>query len=192
MENRNYSGIYRIMHWAIAITMLLLLFTIFLRLTWLNRDNIAQIIKANLPPSDKPLSEKEIMTIARSIRKPMWEWHIYLGYVLTGLYVIRMTLPFLGQMKFSSPFNKDLSAKVKFQYWVYLIFYVCVAISLTTGLLIEFGPENIKDPAEEIHVLSIYYLVTFMILHFGGVLLAEMTSDQGIVSRIVSGIKRKS
>lgn len=82
------------MHWAIAITMLLILFTIFLRLTWMNRDNMANIIKNYLSTTDKTLSEKEIMTLARQIRKPMWDWHIYLGYVLTGLYIVRISLPF--------------------------------------------------------------------------------------------------
>ena len=156
MENKSYSTIYRIMHWAIAFTLLFILFTIFLRLTWLNRETVANIIKANLP-ADKTLSDKEIMTI--------------------------------GQMKYSSPFKKELSTKVKFQFWVYIIFYICVAASLFTGLMIEFGPESLKDQMEEIHVLSIYYLITFLILHIGGVLLAEFTSDKGIVSRIVSGKK---
>ena len=176
------------MHWAIAFTLLFILFTIFLRLTWLNRETVANIIKANLP-ADKTLSDKEIMTIARQIRTPMWHWHIYLGYILTGLYIIRISLPFFGQMKYSSPFKKELSTKVKFQFWVYIIFYICVAASLFTGLMIEFGPESLKDQMEEIHVLSIYYLITFLILHIGGVLLAEFTSDKGIVSRIVSGKK---
>lgn len=188
MDNRNYSTIYRIMHWAIAIILLLILFTIFLRLTWLNRENVANIIKANLP-ADKTLTAKEVMTIARQIRKPMWDWHIYLGYIMTGLYIIRISLPFFGQMKYSNPLRKELSGKVKFQFWVYIVFYLCLATSLFTGLMIEFGPESLEKPMEEIHVLSIYYLVTFLILHIGGVLLAEFTSDRGIVSRIVSGKK---
>ncbi|MBP6532871.1 MAG: cytochrome b/b6 domain-containing protein [Bacteroidia bacterium] len=191
MENRNYSLIYRIMHWAIAITMLLILFTIFLRLTWMNRDNMANIIKNYLSTTDKTLSEKEIMTLARQIRKPMWDWHIYLGYVLTGLYIVRISLPFFGQMKYSNPLRKELSGKLKFQFWVYIVFYLCLATSLFTGLMIEFGPESLEKPMEEIHVLSIYYLVTFLILHIGGVLLAEFTSDKGILSRIVSGEKKK-
>jgi cytochrome b561 len=190
MENRSYSTIYRIMHWAIGFTMLFILFTIFLRLTWLNRENVANIIKANLP-ADKTLTEKEIATLARQIRKPMWDWHIYLGYILTGLYIIRISLPFFGQMKYSNPIKKDLTTKIKFQFWVYIFFYLCVATSLFTGLMIEFGPEALKDPMEDIHVLSIYYLVAFLILHLGGVLMAEFTSDKGIVSKIVSGSKSK-
>ena len=40
---------------------------------------------------------------------------------------------------------------------------------------------------EDIHVLSIYYLVPFIIIHLTGVLWAEFTDQKGIVSRIVSG-----
>jgi cytochrome b len=42
---------------------------------------------------------------------------------------------------------------------------------------------------EEIHVLSIYYLVAFIVLHIGGVLYAEFTISKGIISKIVSGNK---
>jgi len=190
MENRNYPVIYRIMHWSIAFCMIFLLITIFLRLTWMNKEHIANIIQGFLAATDKSLSREELIVLAKQIRKPMWNWHIYVGYILTGLFFIRLALPFFGKMKFSNPFNKQLSLKVKFQYWVYLIFYACVAISLITGMTIEFGPKNIKSFMEEIHVLSIYYLIPFLIIHAGGVLMAEFTTQPGIISSMVSGTKK--
>ncbi|MFZ1806312.1 MAG: cytochrome b/b6 domain-containing protein [Cyclobacteriaceae bacterium] len=45
---------------------------------------------------------------------------------------------------------------------------------------------------EEIHVLSIYYLVPFIVVHLTGVLLAEFTDQKGIVSRIVSGESKEN
>lgn len=190
MENRNYSTVYRIMHWAIAICMALLLLTIFLRLTWMNKDHVADIIQNYLSSTGQSLSREQLIVLAKQIRQPMWDWHIYLGYTLVGLYSIRMMLPFFGQMKFSNPLGKQHSPKIKFQLWVYLVFYVCVGISLITGLIIELGPKNLKKTIEEIHVLSIYYLITFIVLHISGVLLAEFTNQQGIISKIVSGISR--
>ncbi len=191
MEARTYSPIYRIMHWAIAICMILLLITIFLRMTWLNKNNVADIIQEYLSTKDTTLSRDEMVALAKKIRKPMWEWHIYLGYVLSGLIFIRLTLPFFGSMKFANPLDKQLSATVKFQYWVYVVFYVSVVISLVTGLIIELGPKSMKDSMEEIHVLSLYYLIPFLIIHLAGVLQAEFTSHKGIISRIVSGKKEK-
>ena len=189
MENRNYSPIYRIMHWAIALCMILLLFTVFLRLTWMNKDNVADIIQNYLSTKDITLSREELIVLAKQIRKPMWDWHIYLGYILTGLFCLRITLPLFGTMKFASPFNKELPFKVKFQFWVYLVFYLCMAISLITGLIIKFGPKNLKSSMEEIHELSLYYFIPFLIIHLAGVFMAEFTTQPGIISRIVSGFK---
>ena len=187
MENTRYSKVYRIIHWAIAVSFLLLLITIFLRLTWMNKNNVAAIIQEYLSGIGQNLSQDQLITLAKKIRQPMWNWHIYIGYVLVGLFCIRFLLPVFGHMKFQNPFAKNLSTKMKFQKWTYIIFYVCVIVSLITGLIIEFGPKEMKKPMEEIHVHSIYYLIAFIAIHLIGVLIAEFTNEKGIISRIVSG-----
>lgn len=188
MQTRNYSKTYRILHWLIAFAFLLLLITIFLRKTWMEKNHVAEIIQTFLKDNGyTALPQDEAISLAKKIRKPMWEWHIYLGYFLTGLYCIRLAVPFFGKMKFSSPFKEGLNTKTKFQFWVYLVFYTCTAVSLITGLIIEFGPKVYKKPMEEIHELSLYYLLSFMILHFAGILIAEFTSNKGLISRIISG-----
>ena len=188
MQTRNYSKTYRILHWLIAFAFLLLLITIFLRKTWMEKNHVAEIIQTFLKDNGyAALPQDEAISLAKKIRKPMWEWHIYLGYFLTGLYCIRLAVPFFGKMKFSSPFKEGLNTKTKFQFWVYLVFYACTAVSLITGLIIEFGPKVYKKTMEEIHELSLYYLLSFMILHFAGILIAEFTSNKGLISRIISG-----
>lgn len=187
--NREYSKIYRILHAAIGITFLLLLITIFLRLTWMNKNNVAAIIQDYIGSTDLVLSQDQAIAIAKKIRQPMWQWHINLGYILTGLFALRFALPLFGHMKFQKPFGKSLTAKQKFQKWTYIIFYVFVVISLGTGLLIVWGPEAWEKPLENIHVLGIYYILAFIALHWGGVLIAEFTDQKGIVSRIISGGK---
>jgi len=190
MKTTTYSRIYRIIHWTIAISFLLLLVTIFLRLTWMNKYHVAGIIQEYLKGTDQTLSQDQLIVLAKQIRKPMWDWHIYLGYVLTGLFSIRFILPLFGELKFQSPFTTGLTAKQKMQKWSYLIFYVCVIISLITGLLIEWGPKDWKKPLEEVHVLGIYYLVAFIVVHISGIIIAELTDQKGIVSRIINGGNR--
>ncbi len=189
MEKANYSRIYRIIHWAIAVSFLLLLITIFLRLTWMNKNNMAAIIGDYLSGTTQKLSQEQILDLAKKIRKPMWDWHIYIGYVLVGLFSIRFLLPAFGHMKIQNPFEKNLSVKIKFQKWSYIIFYACVIVSLTTGLMIKFGPTEYKETMENIHVLGIYYLVVFIAIHLAGVFIAEFTNQKGIISSIVSGTK---
>ena len=191
MEKMNYSKIYRIMHWAIAISFMLLLITIFLRLTWMNKNNVSDIIQEYLKDQDMVLTQDQSIVLAKKIRKPMWEWHIYLGYVLTGLMVVRMLLPLFGEMKFQNPLAQNLSTKDKFKKWTYVVFYVCVIVSLITGLFLELGPESLEHTMEDIHVLSLYYLIPFLVIHLAGILMAEFTEDKGIVSRIISGFKTK-
>lgn len=187
MEMKEYPKVYRIIHWAIAISFLLLLITIFLRLTWMNKYNVAAIIQDYLNGTGQSLSQEELIDLAKRIRQPMWNWHIYIGYMLVGLFSIRFMLPPFGHMKFQNPLGKGLSAKVKFQKWTYIIFYLCVIASLTTGLIIEIGPKGLKKPMEEIHILGIYYLTAFIVIHLAGVLIAEFTDQKGIISRIISG-----
>lgn len=191
MEKTKYSKVYRIIHWAIAVSFMLLLITIFLRLTWMNKNNVAIIIQDYLKDTDQILSQEQLIVLAKKIRQPMWIWHIYIGYVLVGLFIIRFILPAFGHMKIQNPFGKNLSAKMKFQNWTYIIFYFFVIVSLATGLIIELGPKEFKKTMEEIHILGIYYLIAFIAIHLIGVLMAEFTDQKGIISRIVSGTKNK-
>ncbi len=117
----------------------------------------------------------------------MWDWHIYTGYVLTGLFALRFMLPVFGQMKFQDPLGKGLSTTARFRRWSYLVFYAFVVISLATGLLIVWGPEAWEKPLEQVHVLGIYYLLAFIVVHLTGVVKAEFTDGKGIISRMISG-----
>ena len=187
MEQKSYSAIYRILHWAIAMSFVLLLVTIFLRLTWMNKNNVAAIIQDQLAVTGQQLSPDQAITLAKKIRQPMWAWHIYMGYVLTGLFAIRFMLPVFGHMKFQDPLQKGLSSTSKLRKWTYLLFYAFVVTSLATGLLIVWGPKEWKDPLEQIHVLGIYYLLAFIAVHLAGILRAEFTDGKGIISSIVNG-----
>lgn len=173
-----------------ALTTLLLVFTIFLRLTWLNKYNVADIITQYATEQHIDINSEQAIKLAKTIRKPMWQWHIYLGYLLTGIIGVRMLLPLLGEMRIRTPWASNLTSKQRLQFSAYLLFYVGIIISLITGLLIEFGPKEYKHNLEEVHELALYYLLPFMVIHLTGVLLAEFGPEKGIISKIVSGSKK--
>ena len=172
------------MHWAIAFCMLFMLFTIFLRLTWMNKIHVSEILNTELTQRDISLSPDELVLIAKKIRKPMWNWHVYIGYVLIGLYGLRLILPFFDEMKFKSP-KRELTLKNKFKRWTYLFFYIGLTLILATGFLIVNGPAEWKKGLESIHELSLYYILTFIVIHFTGILIAENGSEKGITSKII-------
>src|SRR5690606_2406475 len=96
---QSYSKVYRIFHWAIAFSFVLLLITIFLRLTWMNKENMAGIIGVYLTDNELSLSQDQLIVLAKQIREPMWQWHVYIGYVLVGLFSLRFMLPLFGDRK---------------------------------------------------------------------------------------------
>lgn len=188
----NYTRLYRVFHWTIAISFFLLLITIFLRLTWMNKNSVAGIIGNYLNETGQTLTQEQLITLAKQIREPMWKWHTFIGYFLTAIFSLRFLLPLFGIMKFQNPFLKKLNLKERFQKWVYLAFYLGVTVSLTTGLLMEFGPRTLKDALEGLHVLSLYYLIPFIVIHLAGVFMAEISEQKGIVSRLLGGVKPPS
>jgi cytochrome b len=57
--------------------------------------------------------------------------------------------------------------------------------------MIEFGPATLRHSMAAIHVLSIYYLVAYIIIHLLGVIIAELTDQPGIISRTISERKTR-
>lgn len=187
MREQRFNLAHRLIHWAIAFTVLFLLLTILLRMGWMNKDHVGNIIQQNLGKSDIHINTKDAALIGKAVRKPLWNWHILAGYTLIGLYLVRMILTATQGIAYEDPFSKTTKTKEKFQAWVYIIFYCLLAVSLFTGFMIENGPKSLQHKMELIHVQGLYYLVAFIILHIGGVMLAEFGPEKGIISRIISG-----
>ncbi len=187
MKEKRFSLASRLIHWAIAVTVLFLLFTVFLRMGWMNKDGMGAILKESLHAKGIEISEKDAAIIGKDIRRPMWDYHILAGYVLIGLYLIRIIITSFQGITFRNPFVKETSTKEKFKSWLYIIFYVLFASSLFTGFMVVNGPESFKDIMEAVHVKSLYYMLVFIILHIAGVFLANSYEEKGIISKMVSG-----
>ncbi len=180
----SYTLLDRLLHWALALTILFILLTVFLRLNWMEKNHVAAILTDNLSNLDIEITKEQAIKIAKQIRKPMFEWHLTIGYVVSGIFVLRIIYNSIKKNLYNPQ-----TAKEKFQAWVYRVFYFLLGITLITGLLIKFGPDTFHDLAEEIHVLTLYYVVPFLVLHFTGIILAELGSKKGIVSKMIGGDK---
>jgi cytochrome b561 len=186
----SFTRAHRILHWLIAFTFLFIIVTVLLRMGWMNKDHMAAITSGSLHNRQVNLSREDAIAVGRAIRRPMWDIHIYAGYVLIALYCIRLAVMRIEGPVFRNPFSGKLSRKERFKSWVYLVFYVCLGISLSTGACIEFiGKRSPGTYAvmKAVHVQSLYYSLAFIFLHVGGLVLAELGSDQGIISRMVHG-----
>ncbi|MGQ7854405.1 cytochrome b/b6 domain-containing protein [Pedobacter sp. WC2501] len=187
MREKRFNLASRVIHWAIAFAIMFLLLTVFLRLGWMNKDAMGEILREALQKKGIQLSQADAAAIGKEIRRPMWSYHVITGYVLIGLYLIRMGITFIQGIAFKNPFSKQTSPKDKFKSWLYIIFYVLFATSLFTGFMVVNGPKEIKEIMEAIHVKSLYYMLSFIVLHIGGVLLADIGGEPGIVSKMIRG-----
>ncbi len=183
---KNYTAFDRLLHWALAFTFLFMMLTVFLRLTWMEKNNVAEIITNSLAAINIDISYDQAVKVAKNIRKPMFDWHITIGYFVTGIFVLRLLFYVFNKGNFNPKTGSEF-----FQLWVYRIFYILLGITLITGLLLKFGPESIEHDAETVHKLTLYYAIVFMFLHFAGLILAENTRKKGIISKMVGGSRRR-
>lgn len=186
-RTRIYDLVHRFLHWGIAITMSMTLLTILLRLGWMNKFHVADILDAELTMRGIELDESERIRIAKQIRKPMWDWHIYSGYALAVLFGLRLLYNRITGNGFHSPFRKQTVLHEKIASWSYLLFYVFIFGSLVTGLLIEHGPREWRKGLESVHEWSLYYLIAFILLHFVGLYISERTTDAQKVRKMWAG-----
>ena len=140
----------------------------------MNIPKMASIVQAQLAQREITISYRDAIQLVKPIRKPMWDWHFYLGYILTGLLSFRLGLHFAKTMKFQSPFSPSLKPIERFKNSCYLVFYTLFFTSLVTGIVMKWGPKEYKHDIEAYHELSIYYLIGYIFIHLGGVLLQEI------------------
>ena len=141
---------------------------------------------------DISVTTDQAKILAKSIRAPMWEWHILLGYALAALVVWRIALFFTESGKQNYQNLKKESFHKKMVKLGYIAIYVIIAFMTVSGLVIEFYQELglVKDTAhdiKEIHELVYNALLIFVPLHILGVLVAENKDEKGILSNMVNG-----
>ena len=187
MREKRFNLASRLIHWAIAFVFLYILLTVLLRMGWMNRGTVAALAGESLAKDGAAVTKDQVTNVGRAVRRPMWDTHIIAGYVLIGLYVIRMIINMVQGLGFDNPLKQGLSGYRKFKSWVYVIFYIFLFGSLLTGILIEFGPHSIHEVSEDIHKLSLYYMIAFIVLHLVGVIIADGGKERGIISKIISG-----
>lgn len=155
----------------------------------MNKDHVGQILQSELIKRDITLSGKEASLVGKAIRFPMWQWHTVAGYILLGLYIVRMVVLKIEGATFESPFKRNISGKDRLRSTIYLLFYICFATSLLTGIVLVWGNDwpSLRKVAKVFHMQGMYYAVGFVVLHLGGLVLAELGKNKGIISRMIHG-----
>jgi cytochrome b561 len=189
-SHMKYSLRFRIWHWLNAFVVLGLLGTVFLRKTFLSWRTNSEILMSKLAEINIDIAQEEAKILAKAVRAGMWEWHILLGYALAFLMLYRVALFF-----FDSSQKESFSSLILHKKMVHISYYILYAILFfmsISGLVIYFyeALSLSKDTAHEIkemHEFLYNYILIFVPLHLGGVVVAESRGESGIISRMIHG-----
>jgi len=183
-----YSKLLRIWHWLNAITILGLLGTFFLRKTFLSWRTNSELIIQKFELEAIEVSTEIAKATAKAIRAPMWEWHIIFGYILAGLIIFRIVIFLKEGLSY-----KDTSSLHRTSITVlYTIFYLLVTFMAISGIILNLGADyslskDLLHSIKDIHEYVAWFFVFFVPFHIGGVVVAELTDEKGLISKMFSG-----
>ena len=183
-----YSKLLRIWHWLNAITILALLGTFFLRKTFLSWRTNSELIIQKFAEYDITVTTEIAKVVAKTIRAPMWEWHIIFGYVLASLILFRIYIFAKEGISF-----KDTASLHKIGVsLLYIVFYLLIIFMTISGITLHIGADmgiskDILSSIKDIHEPVAWFFVVFVPLHIGGVIVADLTQERGLVSKMISG-----
>ena len=158
-SQHHFPLLHRLLHWGLALTMMVMLLTVLLRMGWMGKNHMAAMIDQGLVKLGIIITDKQAVSIARAIRGVMFKWHVYFGYGVTGLVFARFIYMFKWGTHYQSAFSSQATAKQKAQAWVYWGFYAGVTTSVITGLLLDFLPHHTKTYHDAMSLVIVYFFL---------------------------------
>lgn len=198
----------RLWHWFNAAVITGLLLTVALRKLFFGVRANAQWIQAKALAAGTPLAPTTAIGIAREWQKQLWAFHIYLGYALAALLIIRLAVAMIHGESAWGHFKRSLKqfrsthtperGEARHYFLVrslYLSFYMAVGFMVLSGLFLVFkenlDPEGLwAESVHEVHEFFQWYFIVFIAAHMIGVIRAELGKHKGIVSAMLHGGQR--
>lgn len=203
---KDYRGSIRFWHWANALLISLQLISILFQRVIVKAKTAVPEFQQTLSKDHVTISTQQGRALAHIISERIWEWHIYFGWALVALWVLRLGLQLTrpSELRFSArllevlrryrlapPADKSQTGKILFAKTTYALFYFFLTIMVATGLIMIYEDTAFFGPmhhnAGEIHNVTMYLIIGFIVLHVVGVVWAESKEDHGLISRMVGG-----
>jgi Ni/Fe-hydrogenase 1 B-type cytochrome subunit len=202
-----HSRSMRIWHWGTFIIIFGSLITVLLAKTVLNTRTNIPLVQETLKQGNVTVSADQAKSVAHEFNDIIWHWHIYIGYVLSALLLFRILFEFFQpqEQKFIPILKKalqylkqpEIDKQAAKHYLVvrciYLLFYFSLFVQVCTGLFMAYSDEipNLKAArsiASNIHSVFMWVILTYIVAHIGGVVLAELNKkSKGVVSDMING-----
>jgi Ni/Fe-hydrogenase 1 B-type cytochrome subunit len=197
----------RIWHWGTFIIIFGSLITVLLAKTIFNTWRNIPMVQETLKQGNVTVSADQAKSVAHEFNDIIWHWHTYIGYVLAALLLFRILFEFFQpqEQKFIPILKKALKylkqptvdkQNVKhylFVRFAYITFYFSLFVQVCTGLFMAYSDDDdslksARSLASNIHSVFMWIILLYVVLHIGGVILAELgKKNKGIVSDMIHG-----
>lgn len=151
----------------------------------MNKNVVINAVERNIQTVELTRTQK--MGVAKEIRNQMWPWHPRAAALMVLCIAIRLIYMARQGIRFPSPLDSKRSARERMQGSLYVLFYLFVIVQILTGMYLEHIGGSLKGPLEAIHKLAIVWFPLFVLLHVGGIVLAELSDKKGITSKMIGG-----
>ncbi|MGF1725682.1 cytochrome b/b6 domain-containing protein [Photobacterium nomapromontoriensis] len=184
----HFPKLHRLIHWLLAFAILFMLLTVFLRSSWMDKSSMAAIIQSGLTSDNLLISQQQAITIAKSIRNEMFQWHFIVGYGV-GLLLLARAYYSKKVGVFMPTQSRENSPHDRLQGLLYIAFYAFLAGTVLTGLAIHFLGHDFfaYTLCKTLHKLSWWGVVGFMAIHIGGVIVANGRNNKDTITKMVNG-----
>ena len=196
---RNSLGL-RIWHWANSGLVLFQLMTILFLFVVVKVKSLAPEFSKVLAEKGVTMAPDQLRGLTRIVAHRIWDWHIWVGILISVLLAYRVFVSFrqrggqrtaakLARLKARAAQGDAEAKKGVLVRYSYRLFYVVLAIMVVTGLVLVFEDyfRAIEHLCKEIHEVSMYAVIAFVVAHIFGVFRAEVTHEPGITSDMIHG-----
>ena len=205
---QKHSVAVRTWHWITFLFITASMVTVLFASTLLNpRDNIG-MVQEQLQKNGLTVTQDQAFSVSHEYEDKVWGVHKWIGFGIVFLLLSRLAIELVqpGEEKLRSRLKvaialykqKDAMKKV-YRHFIgikltYTLFYVLILCMALTGLGMAFGrdlgiPRNVYGLIKEIHSIGQYCMYAFVLVHLGGVIVADNTEAKGIVSGMINGNK---
>lgn len=201
----------RVWHWFNAAVITGLLLTVGLRRTLFSGRAITKLIESKTADAGVTLDHEVAKDIANTMVDRLWDWHVYLGYALGTLLLLRILVAFIHnespfrwcrlgyqQFRVCPPQGKKESLHYVAVRSGYLAFYLATLFMVLSGLVMVYNdnilhlPSDFIDQLHDVHEAFQYFFLAFVIIHIAGVVIGELGRYGGIVSNMIHGGSKKT
>jgi Ni/Fe-hydrogenase 1 B-type cytochrome subunit len=197
----------RIWHWTLFLFVSASFATVLLASTIFRTRNNVALVTNELQAKGQTVSQDQARAVAHAYSDKLWDIHKWLGFGISLLVLIRIIIELTGprperlgmQLKKALGLKPtDRQTKMNLQQFIqvkriYVIFYAALLLMALTGLGLAFEDipflRTAHSTIKQLHGFLQWIIYGFVLIHLAGVILADLGSHKGLVSRMIHGRK---